>query len=260
MVASLAVIDGNGVPLLGRANGVPLSEFVHMGLFHALLHTSKKFNTPLKEIRTKDSRMLFQSFHESILLVLTTSSTTVQPELLELIFDAMVMMVGLNGIANAPNTDLLKKSLKASYDLLDLFLRVDQLPLCTCLYAPEVLHLGQYNEQEVSVDITARIRQSLQELSTMTSATHVCLYIEGKIAGATPDWWSLHPQELALLSLLLKSLPPATSRDIPIYLPHTNPKVPFRFMTFLFVPHVELVLLCGPEPDLNKIQNKVHTS
>lgn len=67
-----------------------------------------------------------------------------------------------------------------------------------------------FDQQEVSVDITARIRQSLQELSTMTSATHVCLYIEGKIAGATPDWSVLlfcNMHFLVAILFMIESIP-----------------------------------------------------
>ena len=54
---------------------------------------------------------------------------------------------------------------------------------------------------------------------------------------ASRKWWELDALELVLLSQLINSLPPCSSRDIPVFLPKTSPKVklsnipnsPFRY-------------------------------
>ena len=52
-----------------------------------------------------------------------------------------------------------------------------------------------------------------------------CLLVHGKIAVATRKWWSLTSQELVLLSMLVSSLSPCSSRDMPVFLPDCSPKV-----------------------------------
>lgn len=52
-----------------------------------------------------------------------------------------------------------------------------------------------------------------------------CVLIHGKIAAATESWWSLHPEELKLLSLLAVAENVTSSKDIPVYLPYRSPTV-----------------------------------
>lgn len=52
-----------------------------------------------------------------------------------------------------------------------------------------------------------------------------CLMVDGHVVVATQKWWSLSGTELVLLGMLVSGLPPSTSRDVPIYLPHGSPTV-----------------------------------
>ena len=49
--------------------------------------------------------------------------------------------------------------------------------------------------------------------------------VKGCVAVASRKWWELSPVELVLLSQLVTSLPQCSSRDIPVFLPKTSPKV-----------------------------------
>ncbi|XP_070564925.1 protein fuzzy homolog [Ptychodera flava] len=68
---------------------------------------------------------------------------------------------------------------------------------------------------------------------------------------------TLHGQELVLLSLLLRSLPTTSSRDVAVYLPHSSPKIPHRLLTFQLVHNVEACVLCGPTPSLDDVREKL---
>lgn len=69
-----------------------------------------------------------------------------------------------------------------------------------------------------------------------------CVLISGKIAAATQSWWSLHPDELKLLSLLATSENTANSKDIPVFLPYKSPTVSMHDF-FLF--SIKWVLFVG---------------
>lgn len=57
-----------------------------------------------------------------------------------------------------------------------------------------------------------------------------CLMVDGHVVVATQKWWSLSGTELVLLGMLVSGLPPSTSRDVPIYLPHGSPTVRSEFL------------------------------
>lgn len=62
--------------------------------------------------------------------------------------------------------------------------------------------------------------------------------------------WSLNPSELLLLQGLLCAMLPATLRDVPVYLPVTNPLKPVRLVTVALCAGAELALLCADTPTL----------
>lgn len=70
---------------------------------------------------------------------------------------------------------------------------------------------------------------------------YCCVLINGKIAAATEDWWSLHPIELKLLANLATIENTMTSKDIPVFLPYKSPNVSitlvqmFCFIVFIFI-------------------------
>ena len=61
--------------------------------------------------------------------------------------------------------------------------------------------------------------------------------------------------EIGLLSLFPSSLPPASCRDIPVYLPKASNKVAHRLIIFNLIEGIELCVLCGPDPPLSTVQN-----
>ncbi|KAJ7381982.1 hypothetical protein OS493_037861 [Desmophyllum pertusum] len=69
----------------------------------------------------------------------------------------------------------------------------------------------------------------------------------GKVAVATERWWELTGMETVLLSFLVRSLPPCSSRDIPVYLPYGSPKL---------IEGVEVCVICGPKPSLQDTETK----
>lgn len=51
------------------------------------------------------------------------------------------------------------------------------------------------------------------------------LMVSGSVAVATTKWWEMNAMERVVLTLLVSSLPTCSSRDVPVFLPVTSPKV-----------------------------------
>lgn len=83
------------------------------------------------------------------------------------------------------------------------------------------------------------------------------LRINGKVAAATSNWWTLDSAELLQIQLLLSNEKYDTGLDIPIYLPIRSPKIPFRLIQWKLTQHSDICLLCGPTPSLGELESEV---
>lgn len=62
--------------------------------------------------------------------------------------------------------------------------------------------------------------------------------------------WELTALEKCLLSTLVHSLPPASSYEIPVYLPVASNKTAYRLLIFQLMESIKVAVLCAPEPSL----------
>ena len=63
-------------------------------------------------------------------------------------------------------------------------------------------------------------------------STYGCVLLDGRLVCATKNWWSLHPDEVNLLSLYVKVDSWATVKDTPVFLPVKSPTVLARNQVF----------------------------
>ncbi|XP_045148698.1 protein fuzzy homolog isoform X3 [Echinops telfairi] len=185
-------------------------------------------------------------FPDSITLIVLSSegghSELKLERLLQMVFGAMVLLVGLEELTNIRNIERLKKELRASYHLIDSFLGnselIGDLTQCVdCVIPPE----------------GSPLQEALSNFAKATRTAFVSLVVSGRVLAATEGWWRLGTPEAVLLPWLLGSLPPQTARDYPVYLPHGSPTVPHRLLTLMLLPGLELCLLCGPQPLLSQL-------
>ncbi|KAK2088942.1 hypothetical protein P7K49_034849 [Saguinus oedipus] len=179
----------------------------------------------LSSARTENTTVVWKSFHDSITLIVLSSEVGISElrleRLLQMVFGAMVLLVGLEELTNIRNVERLKKDLRvrlqdmrASYCLIDSFLGdselIGDLTQCVdCVIPPE----------------GTLLQEALSGFAEAAGTAFVSLVVSGRVVAATEGWWRLGTPEAVLLPWLVGSLPPQTARDYPVYLPHGSPTV-----------------------------------
>lgn len=204
----------------------------------------------LTSAKTQDTTVVWKSFHDSITLIVLSSEEGTSElrleRLLQMVFGAMVLLVGLEELTNISNVERLKKELRACYRLIDSFLGdselIGDLTQCVdCVVPPE----------------GSLLQEALSGFAEAAGTAFVSLVVSGRVVAATESWWRLGTPEAVLLPWLVGSLPPQAARDYPVYLPHGSPTVPHRLLTLTLLPGVELCLLCGPRPALSQLDTQL---
>ncbi|KAK3267178.1 hypothetical protein CYMTET_24252 [Cymbomonas tetramitiformis] len=203
----------------------------------------------LRRISSVDVRVVFQSFASEELLVLVTSDLAA-PEnylrnLLKHVHNGVVLLLGRQAFTRAissGNPDL-QRHLRVVNKLADYICQEDSPPFGVSLRAVEMHPLRGSAER-------AMVVTAMEALAEAASIECACITINHRVCFATSPWWSLNPSELLLLQGLLCAMLPATLRDVPVYLPVTNPLKPVRLVTVALCAGAELALLCADTPTL----------
>ncbi|XP_012609882.1 protein fuzzy homolog isoform X2 [Microcebus murinus] len=127
----LCLASSSGVPLFCRSSrgGAPARQqlpFSVIGSLNGVHMFGQNLEVQLSSARTEDTTVVWKSFHDSITLIVLSSEEGVSElrleRLLQMVFGAMVLLVGLEELTNIRNVERLKKELRASYGLIDSFL------------------------------------------------------------------------------------------------------------------------------------------
>ncbi|XP_045845348.1 protein fuzzy homolog isoform X3 [Meles meles] len=247
----LCLAASSGVPLFCRSSrgGAPARQqlpFSVIGSLNGVHMFGQNLEVQLSSARTEDTTVVWKSFHDSITLIVLSSEEGTSElrleRLLQMVFGAMVLLVGLEELTNIRNVERLKKELRASYRLIDSFLGdselIGDLTQCVdCVVPPE----------------GSLLQEALSGFAEAAGTAFGSLVVSGRVVAATESWWRLGTPEAVLLPWLVGSLPPQAARDYPVYLPHGSPTVPHRLLTLTLLPGLELCLLCGPRPPLSQL-------
>ncbi|XP_003801520.1 protein fuzzy homolog [Otolemur garnettii] len=247
----LCLASSSGVPLFCRSNrgASPARQqlpFSVIGSLNGVHMFGQNLEVQLRSARTKDTTVVWKSFHDSITLIVLSSEEGISElrleRLLQMVFGAMVLLVGLEELTNIRNVERVKKELKASYHLIDSFLGdselIGDLTQCVdCVIPPD----------------GSLLQEALSGFAEAVGTAFVSLVVSGRVVAATEGWWRLGTPEAVLLPWLVGSLPQQAARDYPVYLPHGSPTVPHRLLTLMLLPGLELCLLCGPHPPLSQL-------
>lgn len=147
----LCLAASSGVPLFCRScrGGAPARQqlpFSVIGSLNGVHMFGQNLEVQLSSARTEDTTVVWKSFHDSITLIVLSSEEGASElrleRLLQMVFGAMVLLVGLEELTNIRNVERLKKELRASYCLIDSFLGdselIGDLTQCVdCVVPPE---------------------------------------------------------------------------------------------------------------------------
>jgi DNA topoisomerase 2-associated protein PAT1 len=193
-------------------------------------------------------RKILQVIFDSLTLILITtkdSKSDVHSEyLLTLIFNAMVLFLGLQNLFNFDNVESLKRNLRSCYSLIDELL-CNQTMMCSLTQSVELI---------IDEDIKD-LENGLISFGEAIQSDYANISVKNQIVNATESWWNLDPVELILLSILPLSLPLTQCADIPVYLPIASNQVPHRLLVLRLCDGVYLNCLCDTEPSLSITQS-----
>ncbi|XP_073458315.1 protein fuzzy homolog isoform X3 [Aquarana catesbeiana] len=246
----LCLTANSGVPLYCRSKSSKQLTFSVIGSLNGVHMFANNQDVLLTSTRTENSRVLWRTFHDSINLIVMSCESNASDhslnKLLENVFSAMVLVIGLDDLMNIKNVERLKKDFRACYKLIDSFLteseKMGDLTQCVdCVIAHDA----------------AILQECLDGFTQAAESEFGCLLTGGKVVVATEKWWRLASQDAMLLCWLVSSLSPHSSRDYPVYLPQGSPTVPHRLLTFQLVPGVDVCVLCGPSPSLQKVESEL---
>uniref|UniRef100_A0A6I8SVL2 Protein fuzzy homolog n=1 Tax=Xenopus tropicalis TaxID=8364 RepID=A0A6I8SVL2_XENTR len=219
----LCLAASSGVPLYSRSKGSSRQlTFSVIGSLNGVHMFASNQDVLLTSTCTENTRVAWRAFHDSITLIVMSSESGASElslnRLLENVFNAMVLVIGLDDLVNIKNVERLKKDLRACYRLIDSFL----------LETEKMGDLTQCVDCVIAYDVPI-LQECLDNFTQAAESNFGCLMAGGKVVVATEKWWRLSSQEVMLLCWLVASLAPHSSRDYPVYLPQGSPTLIERF-------------------------------
>ncbi|KAJ9583086.1 hypothetical protein L9F63_022575 [Diploptera punctata] len=208
----------------------------------------------LKNTSTQETTVVWRVKEESVTLIAAAcgASEMLLDQLLTSVFNAMIMAVGIEELKSPRNADRLKRDLRICYPILDRLLESadttssDRAVTCSDLLGLVEVMLCQENHI---------LQNLLDAWAECVDSLYAFLMIRGRVAVATPSWWSLHSEEKKLLALLVLQDGTCTASDIPVFLPCKSPAVPFRLVVCMLMAGVQVCALCGPSPTLTEVEH-----
>ncbi|XP_054164837.1 protein fuzzy homolog [Oppia nitens] len=237
-------------------------SFARMAALNGVNLFSRLNDSNLMYCSTKESQIRWKVFKGCLVLIvivehMTDVIETHLHQLLDLVFDSLVMICGLNEIMSQ-NIERLKRCLRHSYQLIDHILNefisspLSRLPFIT-----------NNIEYSMSCQSYQHFMQSLVESGGQLSCSAFCwLQINRKLVAASHAFWSrLNTSKDALLAItLVNSLSDTDllqTKEIPVYLPDNCPTSLSRLIVCQLAKNVVLCLLCAEEPSIDFIDTEI---
>lgn len=222
MFRHLTCIKSNdGIPLFTRS--FPQNKQLPFALIGTLngIHTFSDHNgVKILSADTDEYKIIWKMYHANITLILIEPNLPYDERVyfskLDLLFDTLTLLFGLDDLINIKNIEIFKKEVRIVYPMIDIIMDNNKFELFGDLCnGIDVLITNEGN----------LFKTSLESMLQIFNSSYGCLLVNGRIIVASKDWLDLKPSESYLLALLSMTLSGATSKDIPIYLPQKSPHV-----------------------------------
>lgn len=251
----LCLTASSGVPLFSRGS-VRQLPFSIIGSLNGVHMFGTGHDSTLSCCETEQGgRVLWRVFHDSLMLIGLSSDADISElhlrRVLENTWNCMVLVLGLDELANVRNVERLKRELRSCYRLIDMLLERgvadrDQGLVGDLTHCIDCVLLSQPD----------LLQETLESFTRAAESEFGCLLVRGRLAVATEKWWRLDPQELVLLSAFANLPPGKASCDYPVFLPQGSPNVALRLLCFQLLPGAIACVLCGPRPSLYQVENE----
>ena len=248
----MCLTSSGGIPLFNRKKGegkaLSFSDIASLNGVHMFL---KSQNVELLETKTPDSIIVWKEFEDSVLLIGIASGTTeyVLNKFLETVFNAMVLIVGIDEIKNPRSIERLKRELRVCIPMIDRLLECLDIGdrACAKTDSVDMINCNMYSENHL-------LQVCLDTYMESIDSMYGCVLIHGCLAVATDSWWLLDPIERKLLILAITAENNCTARDLPVFLPNKSPSVAFRLVSVTLGNHIEVLAICGSTPTITEIE------
>ncbi|XP_063702406.1 protein fuzzy [Culicoides brevitarsis] len=241
----MSLVSDSGVPIFSKKRGNTESlPFSTVASLSTVAMFCKNQGAQLISTEFDDGLIMWKEFENNIMVIgiARDITDTVLADLIELTFNAMVLVVGVEELRNVQNIDRLKRDLKQSLAVIDSLMEAvdtDLLMYNDSVLAPE--------NMELSI--------KLREYAEVTKSPYVCLLVKQKIACGTEGWWlDLHVIDRKLL-IFLNSVLTTVPREMPVFLPIKAPTIAYRFIAIALTQHLTICMLCGPEPPYAELES-----
>ncbi|XP_076273696.1 fuzzy planar cell polarity protein-like protein [Rhynchophorus ferrugineus] len=249
----MGITSNGGLPIFSRKKGnCENLSFSTLGSLNGVHMFGKPLNIELLNTISNDYSVGWKEFNDSLVIIGLASgcSIDVLNRLLQLVYDAVVLIAGINEIQTQRNIERLKRELRVSFPVIDRLL--DSLD-CGDSSNKHSSDIVGYVETILCPE-NHLLQGILDSFTECVDSMFSCILVNGKIAVATESWWSLHPHEVRLLTLLAVTENKDISKDIPVFLPYKSPTVAFRFVACSLISDVQVCCLCGSTPALVNIE------
>ncbi|TNN67485.1 Protein fuzzy [Liparis tanakae] len=258
----LCLTASSGVPLFTRGASKQL-PFSVIGSLNGVHMFGAGQGALLSSCETEGGgKVVWRVFQDSVMLIAvsggghsgagSSSSSKVEEvrlqRLLENVWSCMVLVLGQDELTGAKNVERLKRDLRSCFALIDQLLEERQ---------EGILGNLTHCADSLLPPNPTLLQEAVDGFAQAAESEFGCLVVHGRIAAATEKWWRLAPQEVVLISALMRSLSASGSAscDYPVFLPKGSPTVAHRLLRFQLLPGADVCVLCGPTPSLHEAES-----
>ncbi|GAB6027007.1 hypothetical protein CHUAL_013742 [Chamberlinius hualienensis] len=247
---------GGGVPLfISKYLQSKTLPFPVVGSLNGVHMFTKSHKVAMLSCTTNSYRIVWREYESVTLIGIASKSMSSDLhlyQLLDTIYRAMILFVGLQDIVRMKNVEKLKRDLRCCSGVIDR-LRVNHFE--TNIDVPLIGDLVRAPDC-VLCNEAAYLNTVLDVFAQSADTTYGCLFANGKIVAATRDWWSLDSTSITLIAVYLQTSSKVSCRDLPLFLSHSE--APYRLLVFKLISNTHVCLLCGPTPTLTQLIKDVH--
>ena len=247
---------------------------------NSLFTYGDNYGVKIHSADSKDFKIIWKTFHSSITLILIEPLLPVNEQFyfnkIDILFNALVLLYGLDDLVNIANTEKFKKEIKVinRFFLSEEFYISNSININSSKVTYNILDAILHNSGKFDlfggyltgctdalvINDSNVLQASIDESCLAVNTSLGCVMVNGRVIVASRTWWDLNATEAYLISLLCLTLSDSTSRDIPIYLPYKSPNEALRLLTYnLTSNNVMLCFICEEKPTIDAVEPLIKT-